>query len=209
MRRPPAEGDIRSKIGLILPRNSKPAKIQFNTTLLRTYKMSHTNIEFKARVSDPEKFENMLLTLHPVFIGLDHQVDTYFNAFSGRLKLREGNIENALIHYEREDIAGSKKSAVILYKHQPSAELKQILVKQLGIKAVVDKRRKIYFLGNVKFHFDVVEKLGTFIEVEAIDSHGEYTEDDLKQQCDRFVKFFGLSQEDMVEKSYGEMVIEN
>lgn len=171
--------------------------------------MNITNIEFKAKVSDPEKYEKMLLTLQPIFIGNDHQVDTYFNAATGRLKLREGNIENALIHYEREDIRGSKKSAVILYKHQPSAELKQILVKLLGIKAVVDKRRKIYFLGNVKFHFDVVENLGTFIEVEAIDSHGDFTEDELKQQCDKYFVFFGLSQDDLVDRSYSDMIMEN
>ena len=171
--------------------------------------MSHTNYEFKARVSDPEKYENMLLALNPLFIGIDHQVDTYFNAATGRLKLREGNIENALIHYERDNIAGSKKSAVILYKHQPDAGLKQILVKQLGVKAVVDKQRRIYFIGNVKFHFDTVKNLGTFIEVEAIDTQGEFTEEELKQQCNKFVEFFRLSQEDMVDRSYGELIIEN
>lgn len=171
--------------------------------------MSHTNYEFKARVSDPEKYENMLLTLNPVFIGIDHQVDTYFNTTTGRLKLREGNIENALIHYERDNIAGSKKSAVILYKHQPDAGLKRILVRQLGVKAVVDKMRRIYFIGNVKFHFDNVKGLGTFLEVEAIDSQGEFTEEELKQQCNKFVEFFGLSKEDMVDKSYGELVREN
>jgi predicted adenylyl cyclase CyaB len=171
--------------------------------------MSHTNYEFKARVSDPEKYENMLLALNPLFIGIDHQVDTYFNATTGRLKLREGNIENALIHYERDNIAGSKKSAVILYKHQPDTRLKQILVKQLGVKAIVDKQRRIYFIGNVKFHFDTVVNLGTFIEVEAIDTQGEFTEEELKQQCNKFVEFFGLSQEDMVDRSYGELVMDN
>jgi predicted adenylyl cyclase CyaB len=171
--------------------------------------MSITNIEFKARVSDPEKYENMLLTLNPLFIGTDHQVDTYFNAAIGRLKLREGNIENALIHYERDNIAGSKKSAVILYKHQPNVELKEILIRQFGIKTIVDKMRRIYFIGNVKFHFDTVATLGTFIEVEAIDSNGEFAEEQLKQQCNKYFEFFGLSQCDLVDRSYSDLIIDN
>jgi adenylate cyclase class IV len=66
--------------------------------------MSIKNFEFKAKVEDLDKYEQKLLTLNPVFYGIDHQVDTYFNVSNGRLKLREGNIENALIDYEREDM---------------------------------------------------------------------------------------------------------
>ena len=128
------------------------------------------NFEFKAKTNQLQKLEELLLQKNPEFIGLDHQIDTYFNVAHGRLKLREGNIENALIHYERSDAAEAKQSNVLLYQHQPSATLKQILVKTLGIKVVIDKKRKIYFIGNVKFHFDQVEELGSFVEVEAIDS---------------------------------------
>jgi len=48
-----------------------------------------------------------LLMLHPKFQGLDHQIDTYFNVQKGRLKLREGNIENSLINYDRKNVSGS------------------------------------------------------------------------------------------------------
>jgi adenylate cyclase class IV len=41
-----------------------------------------------------------------------------------------------------------------------------------GIKVIVQKKRRIYFIGNVKFHFDTIAELGTFIEVEAIDKDG-------------------------------------
>ena len=128
------------------------------------YCMSILNIEFKAKATNVAALEEILLQHNPLFIGEDHQIDTYFNVQTGRLKLREGNIENALIHYEREDTAGAKSSHVLLYQHQPDKTLKEILIKTLGIKAVVDKKRKIYFINNVKFHFDNVEGLGTFIE---------------------------------------------
>lgn len=149
-----------------------------------------------------------MLTLNPEFKGIDHQTDTYFNVEHGRLKLREGNIENSLINYEREDYAGAKESKVILYKYKPDAALKEILTKQLGIKVVVTKRRKIYFKDNVKFHFDLVDQLGTFIEVEAIDEKGTFTTDELKEQCNRFFDFFGLKNEDIIDKSYSDMILE-
>ncbi|HEX4372186.1 MAG TPA: hypothetical protein VHZ50_02675, partial [Puia sp.] len=85
------------------------------------------NFEFKARRNDLEKAEKKLLSLDPKFIGEDDQTDTYFNIERGRLKLREGNIENALIHYERKNTADAKQSDVLLYKHDPDKNLKDIL----------------------------------------------------------------------------------
>lgn len=171
--------------------------------------MNIKNFEFKAKVDEIEKYENKLLTLHPEFKGLDHQVDTYFNVQQGRLKLREGNIENSLINYDREDVAGLKESQVILYKHQPDIALKNILTKQLGVKVVVDKKRKIYFIDNVKFHFDVIENLGTFIEVEAIDDNDTFTIEELKNQCNTYFNFFELTEKHIIDRSYSDLSIEN
>ena len=168
--------------------------------------MNITNFEFKARASDLTEQEKKLLTLNPVFIGEDHQTDTYFNVAEGRLKLREGNIENALICYSREDSAGAKQSNIILYKHLPDAALKEILIKVHGIKVTVVKKRRIYFIGNVKFHFDRVEGLGEFIEVEAIDDTGNIGIEKLKEQCDQYISFFGLETEDFIKESYSDML---
>lgn len=171
--------------------------------------MNIKNFEFKARLNNLEEYENKLLTLNPVFKGIDHQIDTYFNVKKGRLKLREGNIENALINYDRENISGSKKSEIILYQHEPNKALKQILSNQLGVKIIVDKKRKIYFINNVKFHFDTIEKLGTFIEVEAIDENDNFTIEELKKQCDKYHDFFGLKESDLVDKSYSDLMMEH
>lgn len=170
--------------------------------------MNIRNSEFKAKVAEIESYEQQLATLNPVFQGMDHQVDTYFHVPHGRLKLREGNIENALINYDRENISGSKESHIILYQHQPDPALKQILTKQFGVKVVVDKKRKIYFIGNVKFHFDRVEGLGTFLEVEAIDSEEAVIMEELKKQCDTYFDFFGLSEDNLVDRSYSDLILE-
>lgn len=165
------------------------------------------NIEFKAATNRLNELETLLKQYNPVFIGEDHQVDTYFNVNKNRLKLREGNIENALIHYERENTAGSKSSHVLLYQHQPDKTLKEILIKTLGIKAVVDKKRKIYFISNVKFHFDTVAGLGTFVEVEAIDKDGTIGRDKLQAQCDEYAALFNIEAADFCSHSYCDMIM--
>lgn len=170
--------------------------------------MSTLNIEFKVSTNKLAALETLLQQHNPLFIGEDHQVDTYFNINSGRLKLREGNIENALIHYEREDFAGAKASHVLLYHHKPDNALKEILIKTLGIKAVVDKRRRIYFIDNVKFHFDTVDELGTFVEVEAIDKDGTIGKEKLQEQCNKYAVLFGIATEDYCSVSYSDMVLQ-
>lgn len=169
--------------------------------------MGFNNVEFKARISQLliRQYEEKLKTLNPRFIGEDYQSDTYFHTRTGRLKLREGRIENALIHYHRPNTPEAKLSEVILYKHQPDQSLKDILTLHLGIKTVVTKTRRIYFVDNVKFHFDEVDGLGTFLEVEAIDDSGQFTTEALKAQCDKYFRFFGLSETDLVAASYSDM----
>lgn len=170
--------------------------------------MQILNIEFKAAIHSTETAEEKLKTLAPLFIGTDSQTDTYFNVKEGRLKLREGNIENSLIHYSRADYAGAKQSDVLLYKHDPDETLKEILIKTLGIKVVVNKKRRIYFIDNVKFHFDEVERLGSFLEVEAIDKDGTIGKEKLQRQCDYYADFLGIKAEDYLSTSYSDMLME-
>lgn len=167
----------------------------------------HINFEFKARTNHLNELENKLKELQPKFIGQDHQIDTYFNTENGRLKLREGNIENALIHYNRSNSADAKQSDVTLYTPSNSKVLKELLTKSNGIKIIVDKQRRIYFIDNIKFHFDEVKDLGTFIEVEAIDEDGSIGIDKLKEQCNFYKNFFEINPTDFIECSYSDMLM--
>jgi adenylate cyclase, class 2 len=92
------------------------------------------NIEIKARCEDPRHIRDYLLSHHAIFKGTDTQRDTYFNVPNGRLKLRQGKIENALIHYKRSDQKGPKSSEVTLYPVAESNLLRSLLEKALGIK---------------------------------------------------------------------------
>lgn len=170
--------------------------------------MGLINYEFKAIVKDLESFEKKLLELKPVFRGEDHQIDTYFNVATGRLKLREGNIENSLIYYERPDTPEAKQSDILLHECHERTGLKEILARVNGIKTIVDKIRRIYFIENVKFHFDTVTGLGRFIEVEAIDEKGNIGIETLKEQCKYYFSFFNLEESDYVSKSYSDLMLE-
>ena len=164
--------------------------------------------EFKVRSNHNVELEQKLLQLKAHFAGEDHQTDTYFNVSYGRLKLREGNIENALIHYCRPDVLGSKPSNVELYQHQPGKNLKEILATALGIKIIVSKKRRIWFVKNVKIHFDQVEGLGEFLEVEAIDEDGSLSIEKLQDQCNSFAALFEIKKEDYIAYSYSDLLIQ-
>jgi len=169
--------------------------------------MGFLNIEIKAHCSNPDRIEQILRDEKAEYKGLDHQIDTYFNTSNGRLKLREGDIENSLIFYERENISGPKKSQVQLYKTQPKSGLKEVLVHSLGTKVIVDKKRKIFFIKNIKFHIDLVEDLGSFVEIEAIDKHGTFGQTKLEAQCDRYIKKFAIDSDDLISVSYSDLLL--
>ncbi len=71
---------------------------------------------------------------------------------------------------------------------------------------VVDKQREIYFIQNVKFHLDVVAGLGTFVEIEAIDSDGSIRKEELLQQCHHYMKLFEISETDLLSHSYSDLL---
>jgi adenylate cyclase class 2 len=168
--------------------------------------MSHQNVEIKARAADLGPARTVLAARGARFVGLDHQIDTYFRATWGRLKLREGDIENALIHYQRDNTSGPKRSQVGLFPNPPGSTLKELLTAALGIDVVVDKHREIHFLDNVKIHLDLVHGLGTFVEIEAIDDDGTRSLETLRGQCEELMAALGIRDEDLLAVSYSDLL---
>ncbi len=171
--------------------------------------MKHVSIEIKARSNKHEKIREFLKSHNADFRGTDHQVDTYFKVGHGRLKLREGNIENYLIYYDRKNGTGPKQSDSILFKSTPGSPLKSILTKANGILSVVDKIREIYFMGNVKFHIDTVQNLGEFIEIEAIGDGEGIEKSKLLEQCNHYLKEFEIEKADIISGSYSDLLLDN
>lgn len=169
--------------------------------------MNLLNVEIKARCSDPGRIRTLLAEHGADFKGTDHQVDTYFQVPDGRLKLRQGNIEQNLIFYRRPDSRTPKTSGINLVAAEHPEELHALLSNALGVLAVVDKKREIYFIDNVKFHIDEVQKLGHFLEIEAIDSDKSRSEAQLKEQCQSYIKILDIAQEDLVAQSYSDLLL--
>ena len=170
--------------------------------------MSFLNIEIKARCPHPDHVRAYLLSQQAHCTRTDHQVDTYFNVHQGRLKLREGHIENNLIFYERGNQAGPRASHFQLVQIEDASGLKTALTSANGIKVVVRKKREIYYIDNVKFHIDEVEGLGSFVEIEAGNVLAPKTREELQQQCDYYTKMLEIQPEDMLTHSYSDMLLE-
>lgn len=179
--------------------------------------MSFINVEIKARLAPDRNTDsteragfirNYLLDQQAEFRGTDLQTDTYFNVPNGRLKLREGNIENNLIYYERENQAGPKNSFFKLVKVDDAEGLKEALAQSVGIKVVVQKKREIYYIGNVKFHLDEVRGLGAFVEIEAGNLLRDLPVEALQAQCDHYRSAFRIAEEDLISVSYSDMLLE-
>lgn len=169
--------------------------------------MSHPNIEMKARCADPQRIRALLQERQAEFRGLDFQRDTYFRVPRGRLKLREGRIENNLIYYERDNVSAPKESLVSLLPTLPQSPIKEMLSQALGILVVVEKRREIYFIENVKFHIDEITDLGAFVEIEAIDAERTIGKDKLLAQCQEFLRLFEIPPPDLVAASYSDLLL--
>ena len=171
--------------------------------------MNLINIEIKAKCNNHEGIREVLKSRNARFEGKDHQLDTYFRVNEGRLKLREGNIENNLIYYKRENISGPKQSDCQLFPTAPESQIKNILNDSLGVLAVVDKQREIYYLDNIKIHIDVVRDLGNFVEIEASDEWGNVTRDQLHEQCTELMLAMHIDEEDLESRSYSDLILDN
>jgi adenylate cyclase, class 2 len=167
--------------------------------------MKIVNFEFKARIKDEQRVRDALKTLNARSVGTDHQIDTYFRVPAGRLKVREGRIENALIFYRRSNARRARQSAVELMPLPRRNSLRAILGRALATLAVVDKRREIYFVKNVRIHLDRVRQLGKFLEVEAISRTGDVKK--IRSQARHFQQLFGITAKDIVAESYSDLIL--
>jgi adenylate cyclase, class 2 len=176
------------------------------TGLLFFFFMQGINIEIKAKASNIQRMRQILCELGAEFRGADKQTDTYFRVSNGRLKLREGNIENNLIHYSRNDQSGPKLSRVFLFPvTKDVSSLKTIMDESCGVLIEVRKLREIYYIDNIKFHLDQVDGLGEFVEIEVFGMPGE--QEVLLNSCKQYMRLLGISRKNLVKESYSDMLL--
>jgi predicted adenylyl cyclase CyaB len=140
------------------------------------------------------------------------QVDTYFAANRGRLKLREIIDEQSvaqaeLITYARPDELGSRWSD---YERVPIAHdnvdgLKRALALACDLRHVVDKRRAVGLLGPWGIHLDDVSGLGFFVELETVIESG-MSEAKAVAEHARVIAVLGLEGLEVVSGSYVDLM---
>jgi adenylate cyclase class 2 len=171
-------------------------------------KVEHKMVELKAKVDDLDVVRRKLTSLETQRIGTFRQTDIYFEVPEGRLKLREveGSDEAELVYYERENIAGPKRSDVFILRIQEPEFFKDLLGRLLKTSATVEKLREIYRYQGTQIHLDTVEKLGAFVEFE------RKTPDDAqeikrnRQILEKLMEKLGINQENLEKLSYSDLI---
>jgi adenylate cyclase class 2 len=136
------------------------------------------NVELKCRCADLSAAAVALRPLAAREAAVLRQVDTYFPVPHGRLKLREIATDGSpplaqLIWYDRPDAARARGSDYRLTPVSHPAELRASLAAALGVRGEVRKVRRVLLWHNVRIHLDDVDRLGHFVEFEAVIGPGD------------------------------------
>jgi adenylate cyclase, class 2 len=164
------------------------------------------NIELKARVRDLAAARYIALQIATEYVGVQQQTDTYFVCPQGRMKLREIVGQTAyMVWYDRSDDLQSKDSDYLI--QEVSTERARELKAEMGIRAIVEKRREIFLYSNVRIHLDEVARLGSFLEFEAVLGPKVRAPTGRRQVAERR-KVFNIQDADLLRTSYVDMLQE-
>jgi len=164
------------------------------------------NIEIKARARD---WAGLLGTAEALGVACTVllQEDVFFHVPRGRLKLRKLNDGSGqLIHYERPDGPGAKRSDYVVFPTADPTMLERVLAMGLSVRGIVRKRRRVYIVDNTRIHLDEVEGLGQFVEVEVMLQEGE-AEAAGHARLDQWMARLGIDQRDLLDAAYVDLIL--
>ncbi|GHM99076.1 hypothetical protein WSM22_05660 [Cytophagales bacterium WSM2-2] len=163
--------------------------------------LPYKDFTLKAKINSSET-EKILHALNAIYVGLDRQIDYYFETSRGKLKWRDGTIEKLITHYERVTDSGIERTTVFRYDLNPTQEqIDELLLNHKKI-GTTQKERKIYIIRNIKIHIDKLPNQEEFIEIEAIDRGNKFTIDELKAQCLELKSRLGIQDIDLIPTGY-------
>ncbi|KAK9525922.1 hypothetical protein VZT92_016590 [Zoarces viviparus] len=166
-----------------------------------------SNVEIKAKVSDPTLFAKKASELSQSEGTIIKQHDTFFNCSQGRLKLRDFmNESGQLIFYERPDTDGPKLSRYSISPTSDPPSLRTVLSDALGVRGEVQKERRLFLIGQTRVHLDAVEGLGNYMELEVV-MRPEQTVEDGQQVAEGLMEKLGVSEESLVTGAYVDLIL--
>ncbi len=171
-------------------------------------------VEAKYEVKDLEDIERKLLDLGAVCIGEEHEEDYYFQhpcrdfmKTDEALRVRK-NRNRIELTYKGPKISSLTKSRVEINVGVEDLDSIIALLEKLGFKKVfiVKKYRKKYRLSDeIRISVDVVEDLGSFIEIEVSSERSKFREAEKKVLV--IARSLGLKGKPII-KSYLELLLE-
>ncbi|XP_060854548.1 uncharacterized protein LOC132932275 [Rhopalosiphum padi] len=172
------------------------------------------NVEIKARVEDLEVVIQRILALRSNATydvrtepSIIEQEDLFFNLPTGKcgkLKLRKMGRLQELIYYDREESSGPKLSSY--NKCEVNEDVEKVLKNALGTWGVVKKERKLIMVGQTRVHFDSVDGLGDFVELEVVLNDSQTVEDGQSIAKD-LMSHMGVEEKDLISVSYVNMLV--
>ena len=172
------------------------------------YNEQGENIEIKAKAVDFNRQKKIAETLSDIPAEQIWQEDIFFKISKGRLKLRIFDCRSGeLIYYMRTDSSGPKVSKYEISVTNEPESLKNILKSSLGVRGVIKKQRTLYKIGFTRIHFDQVEDLGNFIELEFV-MQDNSSKNEALQTVRNLMEKLEIQDKHLINKAYIDMVSE-
>lgn len=164
--------------------------------------LQYQDIIFRAEVATLIPFEKKLKDLGAHLAGVDVQTDTYFKVEKGKLKWRQGNMENLIMHYER--VSKGQDEATLVYRHDLDPEPADIadLRRDYDTLGEIHKTRQIYWLDSNKVYLDQHTSGECFVEIEVIDRGKKSTSNALTKQATQIRVALDIKEEQLVPPEY-------
>jgi len=167
------------------------------------------NVEIKARANNFSQQQRIAEQISDQDLVTLVQEDTFFKVPEGRLKLREfPDRPGQLIYYRRPDSEGPKLSEYYISETEDAKGLKNVLSKAYGIEQVVKKVRSLLMSGRTRLHFDVVENLGEFIELEVVMGENDSIEDG-QNEAKALMQTLKIREQDLIDTAYADLLAKN
>ncbi len=165
-----------------------------------------SNIEIKARAKDFGRQRKLAEALSDVSGEQFWQEDIFFDIPKGRLKLRVFRDRSGeLIYYERADSSGPKVSHYEVSKTNEPDSLRHVLTLSLGVRGVIRKQRTLYKSGHTRIHFDEVEGLGDFIELEYV-MQSTASEEEAFNAVKNLMGRLEIRENDLIDRAYIDLI---
>ena len=125
------------------------------------------SVEIKHELRDPELAIAGLRKLRAINVGTTFQIDSCYRLSSGRLIKRviEGE-PTEWIAYHRDDSPQACVCRFTVYSENEAHT--RFGTRDMPVWTRVRKRRELWIAGPVRIHVDMVDRLGWFIEFEAL-----------------------------------------